>query len=1753
MKKNIVLILFLFNTLLFFSQEIDWSSLSGNMPEAGYATSTYSAVAADGSSLVTVNIAQSGSSTTGGAVNAVAPSSVVNSYNFNNGRATIGYSGNTYTYTFSEPVYVTLSSQAHSALMRTENIKLNTTTPGATIKASLVNPLANHFLQGNESANVHIGSIGLNNTTTGTYWMATTSIPVTNLSVEYYATDTSDIASNEPFSMTLDPLPFILLDPNNLTGAGRTNINVPACTTGYEFLEVVNTGVSANYVGGRGMASMTVTILNPQDVGQESLSMSGGFSGLSVSGNGSTSLTMTNISGSLNAPFVSAVNDLYYKNTALSPNTAVVRQVQLTFTDTEGNVSTPATAFLTLTEGANAGLPISPKYVFTGDPNFDLFTTLDGSQNSGGTWVDVDETGALINPSTINVSGLPLGGSTFRYDVVGNGPCSNAFATVVVIKINSSEVPISSNTSCGQVMTEYTNALYSSNSNDPIFIFSGGSGELSAELGAAGTIYDWYKYNPATNSYDTYALNSTPTQSGLEDGGYLVVRNDSGIIEEGRAWVWNSNLILDAGTPQTICEGQTVTLNGSGTVSNPTFTYYDPVVVPLIIDSSTEITVTFDATHTYVSDLGFYLVSPDGSTTIELGVNQGNTCNGGDNVTNLRFTNQAAGVFNYCSQPAPLTGLYNQYFDGASTITIDWSPLYGMNARDGGWAVQIYDCVGADVGSLTGAIITFDNGVDGSITYSSGAISSAINDNSCSPASASKFIVPFNAPVQNSNSSIALNSGVGIGGIGGYEWSYSTDSATGPWSGPFENANLTPDFPINETTWFRIVADNGVGCLFEDVVQITSQPKSQAGINDFVSFYVHDTPTDLFSIIDGIPDSGGTWSGPSTLSGGYEGTFDPLTNISGIYTYTVSGTAPCSNSTVTVEVFINRSVDSDGDGVTDGQEVIDETDPLDICSYILANASLEPSADWNTADCDGDGVTNADEATDGTDGQDSCSFVLASASQAPSTAWNAEDCDGDGVTNGQETTDGTDPQDDCSYITASISVAVTSTADCDGDGVTNADEATDGTDAQDPCSFVLASASQAPSTAWNAEDCDGDGVTNGQETTDGTDPQDDCSFLTASISAAVTSTADCDGDGVTNADEATDGTDAQDPCSFVLASASQAPSTAWNAEDCDGDGVTNGQETTDGTDPQDDCSYITASISVAVTSTADCDGDGVTNADEATDGTDGQDPCSFVFASASEAPSANWNTADCDGDGVTNADEATDGTDSQDPCSFVLASASEAPSADWNTADCDGDGVTNGQETTDGTDPQDDCSYITASISVAVTSTADCDGDGVTNADEAADGTDGQDPCSFVFASASEAPSADWNTADCDGDGVTNADEATDGTDSQDPCSFVLASASEAPSTAWNTEDCDGDGVTNGQEKTDGTNPLDDCSYLETGKSVEVTSKGDCDGDGVTNDMDQCPNTPIGETVDRNGCSDTQKDSDNDGVNDADDTCPNTPIGETADANGCSDSQKDSDNDGINDADDTCPNTPNGENVDGNGCSDTQKDSDNDGVNDADDTCPNTPTGEEVDTNGCSNSQKDADGDGVTNEMDECPNTPIGEIADANGCSASQKDSDFDGVNDADDVCPDSPEDEAVDANGCAASQKDADDDGVQDSLDNCPTTYNPGQEDRDRDGLGDVCDTVELNVSQSFTPNGDGINDTWMIYNIENYPNSLVRVFNSWGKEVFSARNYQNDWDGRYKDLSAKLPAAGSYYFQIDFEGDGKVDQDGWLFITSR
>jgi gliding motility-associated-like protein len=75
--------------------------------------------------------------------------------------------------------------------------------------------------------------------------------------------------------------------------------------------------------------------------------------------------------------------------------------------------------------------------------------------------------------------------------------------------------------------------------------------------------------------------------------------------------------------------------------------------------------------------------------------------------------------------------------------------------------------------------------------------------------------------------------------------------------------------------------------------------------------------------------------------------------------------------------------------------------------------------------------------------------------------------------------------------------------------------------------------------------------------------------------------------------------------------------------------------------------------------------------------------------------------------------------------------------------------------------------------------------------------------------------------------------------------------------------------------------------------------------------------------------------------------------------------------------------------------------------------------------------------------------------------------------------------------------------------------------------------------IATLFTPNEDGINDTWYIQNIQNYPGSEVMVFNVYGQEVYSQKGYANDWKGTYK--GAPLPD-GTYYYVLKFDDKDQI-----------
>jgi gliding motility-associated-like protein len=84
------------------------------------------------------------------------------------------------------------------------------------------------------------------------------------------------------------------------------------------------------------------------------------------------------------------------------------------------------------------------------------------------------------------------------------------------------------------------------------------------------------------------------------------------------------------------------------------------------------------------------------------------------------------------------------------------------------------------------------------------------------------------------------------------------------------------------------------------------------------------------------------------------------------------------------------------------------------------------------------------------------------------------------------------------------------------------------------------------------------------------------------------------------------------------------------------------------------------------------------------------------------------------------------------------------------------------------------------------------------------------------------------------------------------------------------------------------------------------------------------------------------------------------------------------------------------------------------------------------------------------------------------------------------------------------------------------------------------------LHVYNAFSPNGDGVNDTWEIDNIYLYPQCVVKVYNQWGNMVFYSDGYTNPWDGTY---NGKPLPSGTYYYVIDL-GNGDVPYKGDVTI---
>ncbi|HTM98785.1 MAG TPA: gliding motility-associated C-terminal domain-containing protein [Pedobacter sp.] len=88
---------------------------------------------------------------------------------------------------------------------------------------------------------------------------------------------------------------------------------------------------------------------------------------------------------------------------------------------------------------------------------------------------------------------------------------------------------------------------------------------------------------------------------------------------------------------------------------------------------------------------------------------------------------------------------------------------------------------------------------------------------------------------------------------------------------------------------------------------------------------------------------------------------------------------------------------------------------------------------------------------------------------------------------------------------------------------------------------------------------------------------------------------------------------------------------------------------------------------------------------------------------------------------------------------------------------------------------------------------------------------------------------------------------------------------------------------------------------------------------------------------------------------------------------------------------------------------------------------------------------------------------------------------------------------------------------------------------------INGLCDVVvkvlvkvvdKLEPPNSFSPNGDGINDVWNVKSLDSYPDANIEVFNRSGQKVFVSKGYMVPFDGNYRNKP--LPV-GVYYYRIN------------------
>ncbi|MBI2967693.1 MAG: gliding motility-associated C-terminal domain-containing protein [Bacteroidetes bacterium] len=98
---------------------------------------------------------------------------------------------------------------------------------------------------------------------------------------------------------------------------------------------------------------------------------------------------------------------------------------------------------------------------------------------------------------------------------------------------------------------------------------------------------------------------------------------------------------------------------------------------------------------------------------------------------------------------------------------------------------------------------------------------------------------------------------------------------------------------------------------------------------------------------------------------------------------------------------------------------------------------------------------------------------------------------------------------------------------------------------------------------------------------------------------------------------------------------------------------------------------------------------------------------------------------------------------------------------------------------------------------------------------------------------------------------------------------------------------------------------------------------------------------------------------------------------------------------------------------------------------------------------------------------------------------------------------------------------------------------------------------TEDIFIPNGFSPDGDGINDKWVIQGLNEYPDNEIQIFNRWGDLVYRANPYKSDWDGKAKNVPMVLAGdevvEGTYFYILNIFGSAPKSFNGFIEIRRK